>query len=94
MDNFFKFIGVILLTVAFLVVAFFSITVIVTVAVIGFVLLLLYARVYLPIKNKLTGKDRYTRVTPNAPPPSDEPKKKEYKYSQDSKEVVDAEIID
>ncbi len=94
MQSIFKSIQVILLTVVILVAVSFGLTVIVTVAVVGFILLFIYVRIYLPIKNKIKGTDRYTRVTPNSPPPSEDNPKKEYKYSQDSTEVVDAEIID
>ena len=71
-----------------------AIAIVMALGFIGIVLFSIYVRFYLPLKAKLMGKPKYTKVNPDASQSEVPPKSKPYHYSQDSKEVVDAEIID
>ena len=97
MDKLYKIVSIFVVTLVMIVLAYVGIIAIAVVVVIGFIGMLLFAgyvRLYLPLKAKIMGTPKYTKVNPGATQSEPTPKAKPYHYSQDSKEVVDAEIID
>ena len=97
MDKLYKIASIFVVTLVMIVLAYVGIIAIAVVVAIGFIGMLLfsiYVRFYLPLKAKLMGKPKYTKVPAGAAQSEPTPKSKPYHYSQDSKEVVDAEIID
>jgi hypothetical protein len=96
MEKLYKIISIFVATVVMIALAYvgiIAIGIVVALGFIGLLLLSLYVRVYLPLKMKIMGKPKFTQVDPGDFS-SEKSNPKGYHYSTDSKEVVDAEIIE
>jgi len=97
MDKLYKIVSIFVVTLVMIFLAYLGIIAIAVVMVLGFIGILLftaYIRLYLPLKAKIMGAPKYTKVNPGETASQPKSKPRPYHYSQDSKEVVDAEIID